>query len=63
MNQVRIVRYHVQLEVVVDDGTNLTPLPVAPLSVNAVDWPQFSASGLAAAIEELQSRVGGTSEA
>jgi hypothetical protein len=37
----RLVSVTVQLNLVTDDGTNLDPIPVQPIQVRAVDWPQF----------------------
>jgi hypothetical protein len=56
--RVRLIGVRLQLDVVTDDGTNLTMLPVQPVSIPAAEWAAFD---LGALLGELQRRV--TSEA
>jgi hypothetical protein len=40
---IRVVQFIVTPMLVEDDGETLTPLQVAPITVSAAEWPQFSA--------------------
>lgn len=44
--RVRVLCYHVQPELVVDDGQHLTPYPVQPISVAPAAWEDFVTEGL-----------------
>lgn len=55
--RVRVIRYHVQPELVVDDGENLAPLPVAPIVIPAAEWQSFTDGGLPAALAQLQAQI------
>lgn len=51
---IRVVQFVVQPVLVFDDGENLTPLQVSPITVPAADWPQFSAETWPAMLAEQQ---------
>lgn len=57
--RLRIVAYLVQPQLMADDGDSLTPLPVQPLAIPAVDWPNV-VELVAAGIEQLRSQVEGS---
>ena len=59
MKRVRVIRYLLQPDVVVDDGENLTALQVEPLALNAADWEQFVIEGLSEALIQLQAQQNG----
>jgi hypothetical protein len=56
MRRLRPVAYLVQPQFMVDDGENLTPLSVDPVSVPAADWPNVVAL-MAQATEQLRLKV------
>jgi hypothetical protein len=56
LKKVRVVRYAVQVDLVLDDGESLTPLPMQPLIVQADKWDAFVATGLKAALADLEKR-------
>lgn len=51
---IRVVQFIVQPILVDDDGTNLTPLQVQPITVPATGWPQFSAETWPSLLAEQQ---------
>lgn len=51
-SRLRLVAVHCQLEVVADDGVDLTPVPTASIVVPATAWPP----DLGAILAELQQR-------
>lgn len=51
---IRVVQFIVQPILVDDDGTTLTPLQVAPITVPAAEWPQFSAETWPALLAQQQ---------
>lgn len=55
--RVRVLRYHVQPELVIDDGEHLTPYEVRPLTVAAAAWDDFVAEGLAASLALCEAQV------
>jgi hypothetical protein len=59
VKRVRVIRYHLQSEIVVDDGDHLTALQVQPLAVDAEDWEQLVAEGLPTAPAQLQAQQNG----
>lgn len=52
--RVRVVQYVVQPILVADDGENLTPLEVKPMTVPAAAWAAFVESGLGDALAKLE---------
>jgi hypothetical protein len=56
MTKVRIVGWRVQPIVMLDDGENLTPLPLDPVDIPAAEWRAFKARGDAQAVADLRSR-------
>ena len=50
---VRLVRAVIQLDLVIDDGTTLTPVEVQPITVPGADWPLDLDRVLAKVAEEL----------
>lgn len=52
--RVRVVQYVVHPVLVVDDGDNLDPLQVEPITVPAAGWAAFIDGGLDHALAELQ---------
>lgn len=52
--KVRLVSVSLQLNAVIDDGTSLRGLQVAPVHVEYVDWAAFN---LAAQVADLQHQV------
>lgn len=55
--RVRIISVMVQPNIVLDDGENLTPQPVKPLTVLWRDWPEFAARGLQEALQQMQEQI------
>lgn len=53
----RIIGVQVIPQIVIDDGDNLTPQPVQPMTVLWRDWPQFAAHGLQDALAQLQAQL------
>jgi len=51
---IRAVQFIVTPMLVEDDGETLTPLQVAPITVSAAEWPQFSADTWPAMLAEQQ---------
>jgi hypothetical protein len=49
--RVRIVRFVVSIEAVVDDGDNLTPLPVQPVPYAAADASLFNVDHIRDALQ------------
>ncbi len=58
MTRLRIVGYLVQPQLMADDGDNLTPLPVQPVAISAIDWPNV-VELVSDAIEQLRPQVEG----
>jgi len=58
MPRLRIVAYHVQLQAMSDDGDELTPLQLQPLTVAAADWPDVLTL-VGRAVEPLREQVEG----
>jgi hypothetical protein len=54
--RLRPVAFIVQPQFMVDDGENLTPLPVQPLTIGAADWPNV-VEIVAVATEQLRQQV------
>ncbi len=52
--RVRLVSVTVQLQLVADDGTHLTPVQAPPVTVVAADWDTWD---LAAHIAELERQI------
>lgn len=55
--RVRIVGWRVQPIVMLDDGENLSPLPVQALEVAAQHWQEFKDGGDAEAIDSIRQQV------
>lgn len=53
----RIIAVQVIPQIVIDDGENLTPQQVQPMTILWRDWPQFAAHGLQDALEKLQEQL------
>lgn len=53
----RIISIVIQPQIVIDDGDNLTPQQVQPMTVLWRDWPQFAAHGLQDALAQLQAQL------
>ena len=58
MTRLRVVSYVVQPQVMADDGDNLTPLGVNPITVSSADWPNIVET-MAIGIEQLRQQVEG----
>ncbi|MCA1571916.1 MAG: hypothetical protein LC798_16715 [Chloroflexi bacterium] len=56
MARLRVVGYTVQPQMMMDDGESLVPLPVAPVSVSAAEWPNV-VELVAKAVEQLRQQV------
>lgn len=56
--RLRIIGYLVQPQIMADDGENLTPLPVQPLTILAADWPNVVAL-VAGVVEQFRQQVEG----
>lgn len=56
-NRLRVVGYVIQVQVMADDGYNLTPLNVRPIFIPAADWPNV-VELMAAGIEQLGAQGG-----
>ncbi len=57
-NRLRVLQFVVQPVFVVDDGENLTPINVQPITIPAVDWPrvlELVAEGVAQLREQVES--------
>jgi len=50
---VRLVRALIQLDLVIDDGTALTPIEIQPITVPGADWPLDLDTVLKKVAEEL----------
>lgn len=59
--RLRIIGYLVQPQLMADDGENLTPLPVQPLTILAADWPGVVAL-VADGVEALRQQVEGPAQ-
>lgn len=57
--RLRPVAFVVQPQFMVDDGDNLTPLTVQPVTIAAADWPNV-VQIIAAATEQLRQQVEGS---
>jgi hypothetical protein len=57
MKRLRLLKVIVQAVLVVDDGETLTEQNTQPMTISAADWPEFAASGFAAAMEQLRQQV------
>lgn len=53
----RIIAVQVIPQIVIDDGDNLTPQQVQPMTVLWRDWPQFATHGLQDALAQLQQQI------
>jgi hypothetical protein len=53
----RIVRVVVTPDVVIDDGENLIPQQVQPMTVLWRDWPTFAVGGLQDALNKMQAQL------
>lgn len=58
MTRLRTVSYVVQPQLMADDGENLTPLAVQPVTIAAADWPNV-VELMAAGVEQLRAQVEG----
>lgn len=58
MTRLRVVGYLVQPQIMADDGENLTPLPVQPVTIPAADWPNVL-EAVAIGIAQLRQQVEG----
>lgn len=57
MSRLRIVTATLTLQALVDDGDNLTPVEVSPITVPWGQWEQFVTTGLPGAVEHLREQV------
>lgn len=55
--RVRIIGWQVLPIVMLDDGENLTPIPVQPLTVAAKDWQEFKDGGDTLAIDSVRQQM------
>lgn len=55
--RVRVIQYVIHPVLVVDDGADLTPLDVEPITVPAAGWASFIEGGLASALAGLEAQV------
>lgn len=55
--RLRIVGWNVQPVVMLDDGENLTAVPVGPQMIPAAAWEEFKAGGDQHAIASLREQV------
>jgi hypothetical protein len=55
--QARIIQIVVQPQIVIDDGEDLIPQPVQPMTVLWRDWPAFAAGGLQDALDKMQTQL------
>ncbi len=56
-NRLRVLQFVVQPVFVVDDGDNLTPIQVQPVTIPASDWPRvldIIAEGVAQLREQVE---------
>lgn len=56
MIRLRVVGYVIQPQVMADDGENLTPVQVSPVTVSSADWPNV-VEMMSSALGELRQRV------
>lgn len=61
MTRLRVVAYVIQPQLMADDGENLTPVTVNPVTIAAVDWPTVI-ERMAAGIEQLRQQIEGPAE-
>jgi len=57
--KVRIISVIVTPQIVIDDGDNLIPQQVQPMTVLWRDWAQFAERGLQDALTQLQAKIDG----
>ncbi|MDP8928681.1 MAG: hypothetical protein M3O70_08935 [Actinomycetota bacterium] len=55
--RLRIVGWQIQPVMMVDDGENLTPLPVQPVEVPHSRWEEFAKAGWRDAVEQIRVAV------
>jgi len=55
--RMRLVGWEVRPIVVVDDGENLTSVPVNPQTISSAGWQAFKDGGDAAALEALRKQI------
>lgn len=55
--RMRVVGWRVQPIVMVDDGTDLTPLTIQPAEIPAREWEAFKAGGDDAALDQIRQQV------
>lgn len=60
--RVRAIQYVVQPILVADDGTDLTPLQIEPLTIPAAEWATFVGTGLADALANLEAGLNESDE-
>lgn len=63
MSRMRLVGWEVRPVVMVDDGENLTPVPVQPVTISAEQWEGFKAGGDEQSLDQLRSQVEGNLKA
>lgn len=60
MRRMRLVGWAVQPVVMADDGENLEPVPVQPLTIPAAQWDEFKNGGDESALDTLRQQVEGS---
>lgn len=56
MARLRIVGYVIHAQVMADDGENLVPLSVQPVTVPAAEWPNV-VQAMAGAMDQLRAQI------
>lgn len=59
VSKARLVQVHVQLDLVLDDGGLLDPLPVQQIAVAARDWPAWDINEVLAQVQRQVSERAG----
>jgi hypothetical protein len=59
----RIIAVQITPQIVVDDGVNLLPQQVQPITVLWRDWPAFAAGGLQDALDKMQAQLDAQTQA
>jgi hypothetical protein len=62
-DRLRLVGWNIQPVLMVDDGENLTPIQVPPISISAGQWEQFKNGGDEQALAELREQYARQSQA
>ena len=63
MTRMRLVGWEVRPVVMVDDGDNLTPVPVDPMMVPAARWDEFKAGKDEEALAGVRAQIEGSPSA